>query len=175
MLIYLESKNVKETVLQVSKQICWCMLLTSSSSGTLDSLRAVEKTRGVNVTLMFAASLGAGRSAWSFLLFASLLAVWSKCRNICIKIPKHTNIESYVITQLITYPVWPFHNLNIHCHVSLSWLSLCFDYLSDSDVSFGLLTSVSVAMLLGLMWFSLAQSPSFSGYCLSPPFRAGIK
>lgn len=175
MLIYLESTNVKETVLQIFKEICWCMLLTSSSSGTLDSLRAVEKTRGVNVTLMLAASLGAGRSACFFLLVTSLVAVWSKWRNMIINIPKPTNIDAYLITQWINYPVWPLHYLNIHCLACLSWLSLCFDHLSDSHDRVGLPPSVSVAMLLVLMLFSLAQSPSFSGYCLFPPFQAVIK
>lgn len=153
--------------------------LTSSSSATLDSLRAVGKTRGVNVTWIFPTSLGAGRSACFFLLFASLLQLWSKHSNVVISIPKPTSVGAYLSTQEMTYPVWPFLQLNIRLPASLSWLSVCFDCLSDSEVLAGLLSlifhSVSVAMLPALLWFSLAQCPSFSGYCLFPPFQAEIK
>lgn len=60
--------------------------LTSSSSATLDSLSAVGKTRGVNVTWMFPEGLGSGISTWFSLLFTSLFLLRSKHRNNSINI-----------------------------------------------------------------------------------------
>lgn len=64
-------------------------ILTSSSSGILDSLRAVGKARGVNVTRMCPTGLGAGRSA--ILFFLSLSPLRSKHR----KWPHQCNKTNY--------------------------------------------------------------------------------
>lgn len=67
--------------------LCLCYIvagLTSSSSATLDSLRAVGKTRGVNVTWMFPEDLGAGSSSDRVLLFAPQLPLRSRHNNMTI-------------------------------------------------------------------------------------------